>query len=162
MLDYDQEMMLTRRLLERVPLDDAHRAYRPHPKSPRLDGLASHVAELPAWFRRAIEKDGFLLTPETMHQVVSSTAELLEEFDRGVVEGREWIQKAKDEEMFKDWTFRFGDIVSETGPRAHVVRSFLNHLVHHRAQLGVYLRLNDIPIPGMYGPSADEAWSAPS
>ena len=157
-LDFDQEMQQTRKLLERVPLTDTHRGFRPHPKSPRLDALASHVADLPFWLRRAVELNEFLLTPETPHWVAASTEELLAGFDQRVAEGREWIARAQDAAMFDPWTFRFADIVTETGPRAHVMRSFINHLIHHRAQVGLYLRLLDISIPGMYGPSADEKW----
>lgn len=110
--------------------------------------------------RRAVELNEFVLTWDTPRWVAATTNELLEGFDQRVEEAREWIARATDDRMFLPWTFRFADIVTETGERAHVMRSFLNHLVHHRAQLGVYLRLNDIAIPGMYGPSADEAWPA--
>ena len=89
--------------------------------------------------------------------LVSSTAELLELFDKSAEEGRACIQAATDEQMEKNWTFQFGDQFSFTEVRTKVLRSFINHLIHHRAQLGVYLRLNGIPVPGMYGPSADEA-----
>ncbi len=156
-LDFDDEMKSTRRLLERVPLDDAHREYRPHPKSMPLDRLATHVAELPSWAKVALESELFELQPGFKPNIASSTAELLEVFDRSVEQGRAAIAAASEDDMTKDWTFRFGDVITFTQPRTKVVRSFLNHLVHHRAQLGVYLRLNGIPVPGMYGPSADES-----
>ncbi|HEY1758019.1 MAG TPA: DinB family protein [Bryobacteraceae bacterium] len=154
-LDYDDEIKNTRKLLERVPLDDAHRAYKPHQKSMVLDRLATHIAEIPAWPKLALESQLFELTPGFKPRIAASTAELLEIFDKSVEAGRASIAAATDEEMRKDWTFKFGEF-SFTEPRTKVIRSFLNHLVHHRAQLGVYLRLNDIAIPGMYGPSADE------
>lgn len=155
-LDFDQEVKSTRKLLERIPLDDQHRGYKPHEKSMPLDRLATHVADLPSWPKYALEMEEFTLPTDFKMHIAGSTAELLEIFDRSVAEGRAAIDKVADSEMDKMWTFRFGDQVVFSSPRPDVLRSFLNHMVHHRAQLGVYLRLNDIPIPGMYGPSADE------
>jgi uncharacterized damage-inducible protein DinB len=88
--------------------------------------------------------------------IAASTQELLAIFDKNAAEGRAALAAASDAEMQKDWTFKFGDVFSMTEVRTKAIRSFINHLVHHRAQLGVYLRLNNIPIPGMYGPSADD------
>jgi uncharacterized damage-inducible protein DinB len=155
-IDYDDEMTNTRKLLERVPLDHAHRGYKPHDKSMSLDRLATHVAELPSWTKLALDSELFELKPGTKPRIAESTAELLQIFDKSVEEGRAGIASATDEDMQKNWTFKFGDLISLTEVRTKVIRSFINHLVHHRAQLGVYLRLNDIAIPGMYGPSADE------
>jgi uncharacterized damage-inducible protein DinB len=158
-IDYDDEMKSTRKLLERVPLDDVHRGYKPHDKSMSLEKLATHVAELPSWTKMALESQLFELQPGFKPRIAVSTAELLEIFDKSAEEGRTAIAGATEEDMKKDWTFKFGDQISFTQARTKVIRSFINHLVHHRAQLGVYLRLNQIPIPGMYGPSADESWS---
>jgi uncharacterized damage-inducible protein DinB len=155
-IDYEEEVKNTRKLLERVPLDDAHRGYRPHPKSMPLDRLATHVAEIPGWPKFALESEVMVLEPGFKPRIASSTAELLEIFDKAAEEGRAAIAVATDEDMQKNWTFKFGEIFSMSDPRPKVIRSFVNHLVHHRAQLGVYLRLNEIAIPGMYGPSADE------
>jgi uncharacterized damage-inducible protein DinB len=155
-IDYDDEMKSTRKLLERVPLDDARRGYKPHDKSMSLDRLATHVAELPSWPKLALASQLFELQPGFKPRIAASTAELLEIFDKSVEEGRASIAGATDEDMQKDWTFKYGDRFSFTQARTKVIRSFVNHLVHHRAQLGVYLRLNEIAIPGMYGPSADE------
>ncbi len=155
-LDYESEMKNTRKLLELVPLDDAHRGYKPHEKSMALDGLATHVAGIPGWIKMALDSELLELQPGTKFEIAGSTAELLEMFDKAVKEGRSAIAAATDEDMQKNWTFRFGDQFSMTQIRTEVIRSFINHLVHHRAQLGVYLRLNNIAIPGMYGPSADE------
>jgi len=155
-IDYEDEVKNTRKLLERVPMDDAHRSYQPHPKSMTLDRLATHVAELPGWARYALESELLQMPADFKPQIASSTAQLLAMFDKAAEDGRKAIAGATDEDMRKNWTFRFGDVFSMTEPRPNVIRSFINHLVHHRAQLGVYLRLNGIPIPGMYGPSADE------
>jgi uncharacterized damage-inducible protein DinB len=155
-VDYEDEIRNTRKILERVPLDDARREFKPHPKSMSLERLATHVAELPGWPKMALASELFELQPGFKPRIAATTAELLEIFDKAVEEGRAAIAGATDEEMGKNWTFKFGDFFSFSDPRPKVIRSFVNHLVHHRAQLGVYLRLNDIAIPGMYGPSADE------
>jgi uncharacterized damage-inducible protein DinB len=155
-IDFDEEMAATRKLLERIPLDDEHRGFKPHPKSMALDRLATHVAELPSWIEFGLDQDVFDLDPEHEFTVARSTAELLETFDRCVEKGRAAIDRASDEAMQKEWTFKYGGQTIFTEVRTKLFRSFLNHLVHHRAQLGVYLRLNGIPVPGMYGPSADE------
>ncbi|MFN0104127.1 MAG: DinB family protein [Bryobacteraceae bacterium] len=157
-LDYDSEMKNTRKLLERVPLTDATRSYKPHEKSMALAYLATHVADLPSWFKFTLESQLFLLPEGFKMEIAATTEELLAHFDRSAAIGREWIDKATDEDMAKDWTFKYGEIFTSTEPRTQVVRGIINHLVHHRAQLGVYLRLNNIPIPGMYGPSADDDW----
>ena len=91
-------------------------------------------------------------------KIMTTSDELLAHFDLCVEKGRAAIHKATDEDMAKDWAFKYGDIFSMTQPRTEAVRGFLNHLIHHRAQLGVYLRLLNVPIPGMYGPSAAEPW----
>jgi uncharacterized damage-inducible protein DinB len=98
----------------------------------------------------------FELKPGTKPHIAASTVELLELFDKSAEKGRASLAGATDEDMRKNWTFKYGDEFSFTDPRTKVIRSFVNHLVHHRAQLGVYLRLLEIAIPGMYGPSADE------
>jgi uncharacterized damage-inducible protein DinB len=155
-LDFDDEVKSTRTLLERVPLDDAHRGYQPHAKSMTLDRLASHVAELPAWPKYALEAELLEIPADFKPTIAGSTAELLEIFDRGVEQGRAAILAATEDDMQKNWNLKFGGQIVYGGPRPKVLRAFLNHIVHHRAQLGVYLRLNNIPINGMYGPSADE------
>ena len=157
-LDFDEEMKNTRKLLERVPLDDAHRGYQPHAKSMPLDRLATHVAELPAWVKMALETEVFELQPGFKPRIAASTEELLEIFDKSVADGRAAIAAASEGDMQKDWAFKFAGQVAFSAQRTVVVRSFINHMVHHRAQLGVYLRLNEIPVPGMYGPSADDGW----
>jgi uncharacterized damage-inducible protein DinB len=155
-LDYEDEVKNTRKLLELVPMDAAHRDYKPHAKSMALDRLATHVAELPGWMKYALESELLHLPLDFKPTIATSNEQVLEIFDKAVEEGRAALAAATDEDMAKNWTFKWGDVFSMTEPRPKVVRSFLNHLVHHRAQLGVYLRLNEIAIPGMYGPSADE------
>jgi uncharacterized damage-inducible protein DinB len=157
-LDFDDEMKSTRKLLERVPLDDAHRGYKPHEKSMPLERLATHVAELPSWLKLALDSEVLDLPAGFKPRVAATTAELLEIFDKSAEEGRAAIAGATETEMQKNWTFKFSGQAVFTHPRPNVIRSFINHLVHHRAQLGVYLRLNGIAIPGMYGPSADDGW----
>jgi uncharacterized damage-inducible protein DinB len=156
-LDFLEEMTNTRKLLERVPLDDAHRAYKPHQKSMELDRLATHVAELPGWMKYALEQEVLRIELDYKPRLARSTPELLEIFDQAVKDGAAAIDKATDAAMQKNWTFQYGDQFSMTEPRPKVIRSFINHLVHHRAQLQVYLRMNEIAVPGMYGPSADES-----
>lgn len=160
-LDFDSEMTSTRKLLERVPIDDAHRGYKPHAKSMALDRLATHVAELPSWVKMALESEVLEMQPGFKPRIAASTAELLEIFDKSVADSRAAIDAAKDEDMAKTWSFKFGGKTFFSAPRTVVVRSFINHMIHHRAQLGVYLRLNDIAVPGMYGPSADDGMPAP-
>jgi uncharacterized damage-inducible protein DinB len=155
-VDYEDEIQNTRKLLELVPLDDARRGYKPHPKSMSLEALASHVAEAPGWTKILFQGDVFEMQPDYKPRIATSTAELLKMFDEAAEQGRNALDGASDAVMQKNWTFKFGD-TSMKNSRTKWARSFINHMIHHRAQLGVYLRLNGIPIPGMYGPSADEA-----
>ena len=156
--EFDQEMTNTRKLLERVPEDKL--AWKPHEKSMTLGRLAGHVAELPNWAVNAIRLSSLDLTPPAggfQPSVARSRKELLETFDKNVSEAREAIVGASDEHLRQIWSLHFGGKTVLSMPRAHVLRSaVMNHLIHHRAQLGVYLRLNNVAIPGMYGPSADE------
>jgi uncharacterized damage-inducible protein DinB len=154
--EFDQEMASTRRLLECVP--DKIPSYKPHPKSMGFDRLAGHVAELPSWVVSTIDLEVLDLQPGMQPYEPKSKKELLETFDKNVAAARNKILSASDEHLAKTWTLRFAGNEVLSMPRAAVLRGvIMNHLIHHRAQLGVYLRLNDIAIPGMYGPSADEA-----
>lgn len=155
-IDFEDEMTNTRKMLERVPLDDAHRGYQPHEKSMRLERLATHLAEIPSWLKMALDTEVFQLQPDFKPRIAASSTELLEIFEKSGEDARSAIAGAADADMQRDWTFKFGEQFSFTQARTKVIRSFINHLVHHRAQLGVYLRLNGIAVPGMYGPSADE------
>ena len=123
--------------------------------------LAIHLAEIPQWAPVTIEQDSFDMTPPGAqpreHPKLSSRKEILEMFDQGVARARAAIAAASDEQWMKPWSLLKGGQILMTMPRIAVARSFiLNHNVHHRAQLGVYLRLNNLPVPALYGPSADE------
>lgn len=153
--EFDMEMANTRKLLERVP--DGKFDYKPHPKSMTLGRLASHVAEMPSWATMTFKVETLTFDSSFKPFLASSTKELLETFDKHVAEGHEAIAAASDEDYWKTWRLVFNGKEMMAMPRAQVMRSMvMNHLIHHRAQLGVYLRLNDVPIVGMYGASADE------
>jgi uncharacterized damage-inducible protein DinB len=154
--EFDEEVKKTRTMLERVPEDK--KDFRPHAKSSPLNKLAPHVAQL-AGFGLII-----LTTPELdfgkakMHPVpFESAAQLVKTFDEGAAQARTALKNTKDDAWTQPWKLSFGDKPIFAGTRFLAYRQmFLNHLVHHRAQLGVYLRLNDKPVPSTYGPSADE------
>jgi uncharacterized damage-inducible protein DinB len=153
--EYDQEIANTRKMLERVP--DGKFNYKPHEKSMSLGRLAGHVAEVPSYATATIRMDKLELTGSEKPFTATSKKELLESFDKYVVEARQAISTASDEDLGKIWSLRFGGKDVFSMPRIGVLRSMvMNHLIHHRAQLQVYLRLNNVEIPGMYGPSADE------
>lgn len=153
--EFDEEMKNTRRLLACVP--DGKFDYKPHEKSMTLGRLASHVAEMPSWAVHALDREVLDLPADAKPRVASNRAELVEMFDKSVPEAREKIAAATDEDWQKTWKLVWGGKEVLSMPRSKVMRSMvMNHMVHHRAQLGVYLRLNDIMFPGMYGPSADE------
>ena len=157
--ELEQEAQTTKRVLERVP--QAHLAWKPHEKSMSMGRLAGHVAELPGWAIQTVRVEVLDLTPEggppMQAYSVRSVTEMLETFDKNVSEGRAAIAGATDEHLHKMWSLKFRGQIVLTMPRSAVLRNVvMNHLIHHRAQLGVYLRLNDVAIPGMYGPSADE------
>lgn len=148
-------MASTRKILERVP--EGKNDWKPHPRSMSLSRLASHVSELPGWGAVAVETETLELKPDMKPFLGESTADLLTNFDKNVAKSREAIAGASDEALAVNWSLIVGGHKVMTMPRSAVLRSIvMNHLIHHRAQLGVYLRLLDIPIPGLYGPSADE------
>lgn len=153
--EFDQEMANTRKLLERLP--DGRMEYKPHEKSMTLGRLAGHVAELPSWAIMTLTTSGLDLQPGQQPYIAKSRQELLEKFDKDVAEARRTIAATSDKQMGEIWALTFAGKPVFSMPRAAVLRgSCLNHMIHHRAQLGVYLRLNEVAIPGMYGPSADE------
>ena len=153
--EFDEEMSNTRKLLERVP--DGKFNYQPHAKSMPLDRLATHVAEMPGWVGSVLAMEVLEIPADYKATPAATRAELLEKFDRGVAEARQKIAAATDADWQKTWKLKFGGKEVMSMPRSAVMRStILNHLIHHRAQLGVYLRLNNVAIPGMYGASADE------
>jgi uncharacterized damage-inducible protein DinB len=157
--EFDHEMANTRRVLERVP--DDRLDWRPHPKSWTMGALATHLATLPSWTVETFNRSELEIMPggkaPTPPAPIQSRDELLQRFDANVAAGRAALAGASDQCMFQPWTLLNNGKTVLTLPRAAVLRSFvLSHNVHHRAQLGVYLRLNDIPVPAIYGPSADE------
>lgn len=157
--EFDQEFSGTRKTLERVP--DEKLAWKPHPKSFSMGDLATHLAEAPGWGATVLQQDSFDVEPpggQSYHRPqLKSRKEILEMFDTNVAAARAALASTTDEQFMKPWTLLKGGKPMFTMPRIAVVRSFvMNHNIHHRAQLGVYLRLNDVPVPGMYGPSADE------
>ena len=159
--EFEQELTNTRKLLERLP--DGNFDYKPHPKSMTLGNLAWHIAQLPGWAKPTVDLDTLVIPPDFKPESPTSKQQILDEFEKAAAQGKEAIAGATDEHLMKDWTLKFGDHVVFTQKRHSVLRNVvINHLIHHRAQLGVYLRLNEIEIPGMYGPSADEMkfWKA--
>lgn len=157
--EFDQEMASTRKLLERLP--ETISTWRPHEKSMPLDRLTCHVAELPGWVAETINRDSLDITPQPDFNaevfLCHSRKDALEKFDQSVEKARAAIAGASDSHLMQNWSLVRNGQTLFTLPRAAVLRRMvMNHLIHHRAQLGVYLRLNGIAIPGMYGPSADE------
>jgi uncharacterized damage-inducible protein DinB len=158
--EFDHEMANTRKTLERIPHEKFD--WKPHEKSTAMGGLATHLSNLPRWAVYAIDQDSLELAPEGKPlppaELPKSEAELLAIFDTNSAEARAAIAGASDEALFKPWTLMSNGNEILTLPKIAVLRSFvMNHIIHHRAQLGVYLRLNDIPVPPIYGPSADES-----
>ena len=155
--EFDHEMGVTRRLLERVPLAD--RDWKPHAKSMTLGELARHVSDIPGWVGGIVDKDAFdVEATGPMKTDFTSTTELLKSFDAGVVKARASLDSKSDAEMMATWSIKKGSKELMTLPKVGVFRTLLlNHLIHHRGQLSVYIRLKDIPVPSIYGPSADEA-----
>jgi len=152
--EFDQEMASTRKILDCVPEDKF--AWKPHTKSMTLGRLASHVAEMPQWSLFTINQDKLELTPDMKPFNAATKAELMGALDKNAAAAREAIAGASDEHLGKIWTLIYAGQPVFAMPRAAVLRSMvMSHMIHHRGQLSVYLRLNDVPIPGMYGPSAD-------
>jgi len=153
--ELEQEVQTTRKMLSRIP-DDKY-DWQPHPKSMTIKRLAAHIAELPGWITMALTTDelDFANNPYESFQA-TNTAGLLEYFEKTYEDGKAHLEKAKEAQLSEDWTLRNGDEIYSTESKAEVIRMSFNQIVHHRAQLGVCLRLLDVPIPGSYGPSADE------
>jgi uncharacterized damage-inducible protein DinB len=155
--EYDHEMATTRRTLERVP--EGKSDWKPHQKSMSMGRLAGHLAELPSLGLRSLQSDSFDVRAPGRPSpfVMTTSSELLGLFDKNVAEARAAISVASDEDLMKNWALTAGDKTIFSMPRAAVLRTFcVSHMVHHRAQLGVYLRMNDVPVPHIYGPSADD------
>ncbi len=159
--EFDSEMANTRKILAIVPEDNW--TWQPHAKSMTLGRLAGHVAEMPNWAKHTFETERLELPKGMKGFEATSRQELLDRFDAEVPVARGFLARATDEEFAKTWTLVYDGKVIFSMPRTGVIRAtVLNHMIHHRAQLGVYLRMLEVEIPGMYGPSADEMkyWAA--
>jgi uncharacterized damage-inducible protein DinB len=153
--EMDQEAETTRKMLACVP-DDKY-DWKPHEKSMTIRRLATHIADIPSWVEMAICDDE-LDFANTTHQepVINNTGELLNYLEESIAKGRTALTNIKHEQYGQQWTMRSGEQIYAVYSKGEVIRMAYNQITHHRAQLGVYLRLLDIPIPGSYGPSADE------
>lgn len=146
----------TRRILERVPFE--HGDWKPHEKSTGLRALAQHIANIPQWTSYTLLHDELdFAKPMERAKPVENTEELLAFFDQRLADAIEVLEGTTDEVLHGDWTMRNGEMIFFTRPKREILREFVHsHIVHHRAQLSVYLRILDVPVPGLYGPSADE------
>ena len=156
--EFDHEMANTRRVLEVVPAPDA--AWKPHPKSSSLGDLAAHISRLPLWSKYVLQQPeldlGLPANASIAGEPFTTVPELLERFDRNVSEARTALASMSDAAMGATWTLKNRGNTIFSMPRAAVIRGFiLSHSIHHRGQLTVYLRLRDVPLPSLYGPTAD-------
>jgi uncharacterized damage-inducible protein DinB len=155
--DYEHELGITRRVLARVP--EEHLAWKPHAKSYSLGQLARHLAHIPHWMTVTVTTDELDGAAIPRNPDPTSTREILDAFEANVAESLAALKGASGETFGAPWTLRVGDHVVFTQPKAGVARGFvISHMIHHRAQLAVYLRLLDVPVPSIYGPSADESF----
>jgi len=153
--ELEMESNTTRRVLERVP--EGKFGWKPHDKSMTLGYLATHVATIPGSFAELATQDGFDAANFTPLAVPNTTAELIAVFDKSLADAKQCLSSLDDAKLMAPWTFSKGGKVLMTFPRIGLIRNILcNHLYHHRGQLSVYLRLLDVPVPSIYGPSADE------
>lgn len=153
--EFDTEMASTRRLLERVPTERG--TWKPHEKSFALGHLAQLVASMPGWIARSLREPHIDLAAGAGYSF-EPTEKLLAVFDEAVAAARKALQEVTGSSLTEPWSLKMGDQVLMTSPRGEVVRMHLNHFIHHRGQLTVYLRLVDVPLPQIYGPTADERW----
>jgi uncharacterized damage-inducible protein DinB len=160
LIDLDHEMAGARKTLERVPVDKPD--WKPHEKSMPLGRLARHVGDIPSWIAEAIGRDSLDISPPgappfQQSPPAKSQQELLDIFDKRLAAARAALAGASHEHLQKPWTLLFGGKTIFSLPRTVLLRTtVMSHTIHHRAQLGVYLRLNAVPVPALYGPSADE------
>ncbi|HEU0015406.1 MAG TPA: DinB family protein [Longimicrobium sp.] len=153
--DLEHELANTRRVLERVP--DGRFDFKPHDRSFSLGSLAQHVSNLPSWVSTILTTDELDVAAYPPQTPITTTAGLLEAFDRNTAQLRAELARADDAALHRPWSLKFAGATRFTMPKVAVVRNAgINHIIHHRAQLTIYLRLLDVPVPGLYGPSADE------
>lgn len=154
--EWENEINITRRMLERVPFEKAD--WKPHEKSFTLGRLATHVAEISGWLTMTLTTSELDFAKGGTPNKPASKEELMQLFETEAAKATAILQEATDENFQSNWTLRNGEAIYFTLPKKVVVRNWVfNHIVHHRAQLSVYLRLLDVPVPGVYGPSADES-----
>ena len=157
--EFDHEMAVTRKTLERIP--EGKSDWTPHEKSMKMGRLAGHIAELPGLGTATLDLDSFDLAPEgappRQPNVMTSRQQVLELFDKNVAAARASLAKVTDDQLMRQWSFLRGGKSLMTLPKIAAFRGLvINHVIHHRGQLSVYLRLNNAPVPSIYGPSADE------
>ncbi|MDI9882094.1 DinB family protein [Flectobacillus longus] len=153
--ELEKEAQTTRKMLSIVPADQFD--WQPHPKSMTLRSLSTHVAELPTWVRMVLETEelDFEKNPYSVPKI-NTTAELVDFFEKNLLDSRDALATADVSTFDKPWTLRAGETIYSSDPKIDVLRMTFSQIIHHRAQLGVFLRLLNIPIPGSYGPSADD------
>ena len=153
--ELEAEAKTTRKMLSIIP-DDKYQ-WKPHEKSMSVQQLATHIAELPGWITIILNTSelDFAVSGYTPLDI-GTTAEVRATFEKSLAEGRAALETAKEEQLADNWTLRNAEQIYSTNPKAEVIRMAFSQTIHHRAQMGVYLRLLDVPIPGSYGPSADD------
>ena len=152
-----KEAIATKKMLAAVPNEKFD--WKPHPKSMTISQLATHIAELPTWPGMVLNTSELdFATSPYKPTLISNTAELLQTFDKNLADGINEIAKGKEESLDESWTLRNAEQIYSVEPKEDVIRMSISQIIHHRAQLGVFLRLLDVPIPGAYGPSADETF----
>ncbi|MCE3229291.1 MAG: damage-inducible protein DinB [Bacteroidetes bacterium] len=153
--EYEAEALTTRKMLSVVPNDKWD--WKPHEKSMTLRSLTGHIAELPSWITMTFTTDELdFATSPYQQPKLDSNKDLMDLFEKHLVDGRKELKEENTKLLDKPWTLRNGEIIYNTSPKIDVIRMSLSQIIHHRAQLGVFLRLLNIPIPGSYGPSADD------
>jgi uncharacterized damage-inducible protein DinB len=152
--ELEQEAQITRKMLSIVPNDKFD--WQPHPKSMTIRRLVSHLAEIPGWIAMVLTTNELDFATSEMPPQFDDIQNTLFFFEKCVSESRAQLEAATEEELSKPWTMRNGDMIFFTNTKAEVIRMSFSQIIHHRAQLGVFLRLLDVSIPGSYGPSADE------
>ncbi len=155
--ELEKEATATRKMLAAVPNDKYD--WKPHPKSMTIRQLATHIAELPTWIGMALNTNELdFATMDYNPPPINDTATLVQTFEKSLADGLAQLTNDKENTLDEPWTLRNGEKVYSVEPKADVIRMSLSQIIHHRAQLGVFLRLLDVPIPGTYGPSADESF----
>lgn len=154
--ELNAESIITRKMLERIPNDKYD--WKPHEKSMDIRRLATHIAELPTWITTALTTEELDFEKSAYEpKKVDNTEQLMAFFEKSLIDGRSQLIEKNEDKLDEMWTMRSGDVIYNVRTKAKVIRMSLSQIIHHRAQMGVFLRLLNIPIPGSYGPSADES-----